>query len=81
MAPIDGLTLSASYYDFGEMGKKTEDKSKKVVHRSANLLSWSVSFGYGETKHAPAQRMGGHHAATAKLIQHYENMHIQSVLQ
>ena len=35
MAPIDGLTLSASYYDFGEMGNKDgRQKARRWFVRS-----------------------------------------------
>ena len=42
MAPIDGLTLSASYYDFGEMGNKDDNRNKKVVH--TQLITQLVKY-------------------------------------
>ena len=71
MAPIDGLTLSASYYDFGEMGNKDGRQQAEGGSYSANYSIGQVSVGYGETLHAPATRMGGAKATAA--TQHYEN--------
>ena len=70
MAPIDGLTLSASYYDFGEMGNKDGRQKQEGGSYSANYSIGQVSVGYGETIHAPAERMNT--SASAKT-QHYEN--------
>jgi len=70
MAPIDGLTLSASYYDFGEMGNKDGRQKQEGGSLAANYSIGQISVGYGETKHAPAERMNT--SATAKT-QHYEN--------
>ncbi len=72
MAPVDGLTLSASYYDFSEMGNKDGRQNAEGGSVSANYSIGQFSVGYGETKHAPAQRMTSTSAGTA-LIQHYEN--------
>ena len=71
MAPIDGLKLSASYYDFGEMGNKDGRQKAEGGSVAANYSIGQVSIGYGETKHAPATRMGG--AVATAAIQHYEN--------
>ena len=71
MAPIDGLTLSASYYDFGEMGNKDGRQSQEGGSYAANYSIGQVSVGYGETLHAPATRMGG--ATATAALQHYEN--------
>ena len=65
MAPIDGLTLSASYYDFGEMGNKDGRQKQEGGSLAANYSIGQVSVGYGETKHAPAQRMESLATATA----------------
>ena len=70
MAPIDGLTLKASYYDFGEMGNKDGRQKQEGGSYSANYSIGQVSVGYGETIHAPAERMNT--SASAKT-QHYEN--------
>ena len=70
-SPIDGLTLAASYYNFGDDGNKSARQTAEGGSMSANYSIGSISVGYGETKHAPAQRTGGA-AGTAK-VQHYEN--------
>ena len=48
-----------------------DKKQKKVVHYAANYSMGQVSVGYGETLHAPAQKMNT--ASTTAKIQHYEN--------
>ena len=44
MAPVDGLTLSASYYDFGEMGKETRQKAEggslAANYSIGSIFSW-----------------------------------------
>jgi len=70
MAPIDGLTLSGSYYNFGEMGKSDARQTQEGGSLAANYSMGSFSLGYGETKHAPAQKMGD--SAGAKT-DYYEN--------
>ncbi len=72
MAPIDGLTLSASYYDFGEMGNKDGRQKQEGGSYAANYSFGQFSVGYGETLHAPAQRMTSTSAGSA-VTQHYEN--------
>ncbi len=72
MAPIDGLTLSASYYDFGEMGNKDGRQKQEGGSYAANYSIGQVSIGYGETLHAPAERMNAGTKSAAK-VQHYEN--------
>ena len=72
MAPIDGLTLSASYYTFGEQGNKDGRQEQEGGSLAANYSVGQVSFGYGETKHAPAQRMTSSSAGDV-VVQHYEN--------
>ena len=72
MAPIDGLTLSASYYDFGEMGNKDGRQKQEGGSYSANYSIGQISVGYGETLHAPAERMNAGTKSAAK-VQHYEN--------
>ena len=62
--PIDGLTLSASYYDFGQMGKQDGRQKKEGGSLAANFNVGQFSVGYGETRHAPAQQMGGSAAQT-----------------
>ena len=63
--PIDGLTLSASYYDFGQMGKADGRQKKEGGSLAGNFSMGQFSVGYGETRFAPAQQMGGN-AATDK---------------
>jgi hypothetical protein len=70
MAPIDGLTLSASYYDFGEMGKADARQKSEGGSYAFNYNMGQFSFGYGETLHAPAQEMS---TASTSKTQHYEN--------
>ena len=72
MAPIDGLTLSASYYDFGEMGNKDGRQKQEGGSYAANYSIGQISVGYGETIHAPAERMNAGTKSAAK-VQHYEN--------
>ena len=72
MAPIDGLTLSASYYDFGEMGNKDGRQKQEGGSYAANYSIGQISVGYGETIHAPAQRMTSSSAGDV-VVQHYEN--------
>ncbi len=71
MAPIDGLTLAASYYDFGDMGNADGRQSAEGGSYSAKYSLGQFSIGYGETLHAPATRMGG--ATATAATQHYEN--------
>ena len=71
MAPIDGLTLAASYYDFGDMGNADGRQSAEGGSYSAKYSLGQFSVGYGETLHAPATRMGG--ATATAATQHYEN--------
>ena len=56
--PIDGLTIAGSYYDFGQMGKTDGRQKKEGGSLSANYSVGSFSFGYGETRFAPAQAAG-----------------------
>ena len=71
MAPIDGLTISGSYYNFGEMGNKDSRQDAEGGSLAANYSIGQVSVGYGETRHAPATRLGG--ATATAALQHYEN--------
>ena len=72
MAPVDGLTLAASYYDFGDMGKDDARQAAEGGSYSANYSMGSFSVGYGETLWAPAQKMNATSAGSA-ATQHYEN--------
>jgi hypothetical protein len=70
--PIDGLTLSGSYYDFGEMGSGDARQRQEGGSLAANYSIGQVSFGYGETIHAPAQAAGVGDTA-AVVTDYYEN--------
>ena len=72
MAPIDGLTVSASYYEFDEMGSADGRQKQEGGSYGANYTIGQFSVGYGETIHAPAQRMQST-AAGAASTQHTEN--------
>ena len=69
--PIDGLTLSASYYDFGQMGKQDGRQKKEGGSLAANFNLGQFSVGYGETRFAPAQQMGG--SAATNKTDYYAN--------
>tara|TARA_Y200000002_G_scaffold147513_1_gene121934 strand:+ start:4922 stop:6016 length:1095 start_codon:yes stop_codon:yes gene_type:complete len=71
-SPIDGLTISGSYYDFGNMGNTDSRQRKEGGSLSANYSIGSVSIGYGETMFAPAQAAGVGNSA-AVVVDHYEN--------
>jgi hypothetical protein len=70
-APIDGLTVSASYYEFGNMGNMENKQAKEGGSLAFNYAMGPVSFGYGETRHAPALRIA--QSKTAAHVKHYEN--------
>ena len=71
-APIDGLSIAASYYDFNEMGKKDGRQAQEGGSLSANYSMGQFSVGYGETRHAPAQavNVGG---SAAVVTDYYAN--------
>jgi hypothetical protein len=69
--PLDGLTVSASYYDFNEMGKSDGRQSAEGGSLAANYSIGQFSVGYGETRHAPAQAMSG--AAATNKTDYYAN--------
>jgi hypothetical protein len=69
--PLDGLTLSASYYDFNDMGNKDDRYQSEGGSLAANYSYGQFSVGYGETRHQPAIRNGG--AKATAVTQHYEN--------
>jgi hypothetical protein len=71
MAPIDGLSLAASYYIMdaaGNIGARQENEGGSY---SANYSMGPVSLGYGETLHAPSQRMST--ASTTAKTNYYDN--------
>ena len=71
MAPIDGLTLAASYYSFSDLGNAESKQEQEGGSASINYSAGPFSVGYGETKHAPALRTG--QSNTAAHVKHYEN--------
>jgi hypothetical protein len=70
LAPIDGLTLSGSYYELGDMGGNEKKQKGEGGSLAFNYSVGSFSLGYGETKFAPAL---GVQSAGATTTQHYEN--------
>ena len=70
MAPIDGLTLSGSYYEQGDMGGNEKKQKGEGGSLAFNYSVGSFSLGYGETKFAPAL---GAQTTGATTTQHYEN--------
>ena len=70
MAPLDGLTLSGSYYEQGDMGGNEKKQKGEGGSLAFNYSVGSFSLGYGETKFAPAL---GVQSAGATTTQHYEN--------
>ena len=72
LAPVDGLTLSGSYYNFGQMGKSDGRQTQEGGSLAAKYSLGQFSVGYGETKFTPAQAMGvGNSAAT--VTDYYAN--------
>jgi len=71
-SPIDGLTLSASYYEFGEMGKSDDRRKKEGGSAAFNYSVGQISVGYGETMHQDKQAMTTN-ATAANVTDHYEN--------
>ena len=69
--PIDGLTIAASYYDFGQMGKSDARQKAEGGSLSGNFSMGQFSIGYGETRHAPAQLMNT--AAATDRTDYYAN--------
>ncbi len=71
-APVDGLKLSASYYEFGDMGGTASRQKQEGGSLAANYSYGQFSIGYGETRFAPAQANGVGNSA-AVVVSHYEN--------
>ena len=72
MAPDRWSNISCFLlHDFGEQGKEDARQEQEGGSYSANYSMGQFSVGYGETLHAPAQRMNT--ASTTAKIQHYEN--------
>ena len=70
-APLDGLSIAASYYDFNDMGKSDGRQTQEGGSLSANYSIGQFSVGYGETRFAGAQAMGG--AAATDKTDYYAN--------
>jgi hypothetical protein len=68
--PLDGLDVAASYYDFSEMGASDNRQVAEGGSLSGNFAMGQFSVGYGETKHVPAQAMGGA-VATDKIMEYH----------
>ena len=69
-APLDGLSVQASYYEFGEMGAGDNRQKQEGGSVSANYSIGQFSLGYGETIHAPAL---AHGIGNAVYTDYYEN--------
>ena len=70
-APLDGLSIAASYYDFNDMGKSDGRQTQEGGSLSANYSIGQFSVGYGETRFTPAQAMGG--AVATDKTDYYAN--------
>ena len=71
VTPIDGLTISASYYDFDELGTKNSKQTSEGGSVALNYAYGNLSIGYGETRHVPNLRTG--QSNTAAHTKGYEN--------
>ena len=71
MAPIDGLTIAASYYSFSDMGNSEEKQESEGGSASVSYSAGPFSVGYGETKFTPALRNG--QSNTAAHIKDHQN--------
>ena len=71
VTPIDGLTISASYYDFDELGTKDSKQTAEGGSVAFNYSYGNLSIGYGETRHVPNLRTG--QSNTAAHVKGYEN--------
>ena len=67
----DGLTISASYYDFDELGTKNSKQTSEGGSVALNYAYGNLSIGYGETRHVPNLRTG--QSNTAAHTKGYEN--------
>jgi hypothetical protein len=71
ITPIDGLTISASYYDFDELGTKNSKQTAEGGSLAGNYSYGNLSIGYGQTRHVPNLRTG--QSNTAAHVKGYEN--------
>jgi len=71
IAPIDGLTVSASYYEFSDESNRNSKQEAEGGSLGFNYTMGAFSFGYGETRHTPALRTG--QSKTAAHTKDYAN--------
>ena len=71
ITPIDGFTISASYYDFDELGTKNSKQTAEGGSLAGNYSYGNLSIGYGQTRHVPNLRTG--QSNTAAHVKGYEN--------
>ena len=71
ITPIDGFTISASYYDFDELGTKNSKQTAEGGSLGGNYSYGNLSVGYGQTRHVPNLRTG--QSKTAAHTKGYEN--------
>ena len=71
VTPIDGFTISASYYDFDELGTKNSKQTAEGGSLAGNYSYGNLSLGYGQTRHVPTLRTG--QSKTAAHVKGYEN--------
>ena len=72
--PIDGLTLSAHYYDYNDYddGLDTEDQLEEGGSYAAKYSTGNVTIGYGKSFKAP-EILEGVRASGATTVEYYEN--------
>jgi len=71
VAPLDGLKISASYYDFSDESNRNSKQEAEGGSLGANYTYGAFSFGVGETRHTPALRTG--QSKTAAHTKDYRN--------
>ena len=71
ITPVDGFTISASYYDFDEMGNRDSLQKAEGGSLAGNYSYGNLSVGYGQTRYAPALATG--QSNTAAHVKHYGN--------
>ena len=71
ITPIDGFTISASYYDFDELGTRNSKQTAEGGSLAGNYSYGNLSIGYGQTRHVPNLRTG--QSNTTAHVKGYEN--------
>ena len=71
VAPIDGLKISASYYETSDESNRNSKQEAEGGSLGFNYSMGAFSFGYGETRHTPALRTG--QSKTAAHTKDYAN--------